>query len=173
MSCEGRFHLFYRKRDIVNNPAEATGCGKVVCEWNGQAVKINIKNEGKKPSKNLAFSCFMQPIPFSLWTPNPPPLPHKKTNNTSTLCEHFCQYLWILQRATLKIERLRAKTIPWFFGHFWKCSEVVVNYFWTLSKMAEKSRDRFCSEPFNYVSSSHSGFAYKEYNTKSLKQWAF
>ena len=32
MSCEGRFHLFYRKRDIVNNPAEATGCGKVVCE---------------------------------------------------------------------------------------------------------------------------------------------
>ena len=32
MSCEGRFHLFYRKRDIVNNPAEATGFGKVVCE---------------------------------------------------------------------------------------------------------------------------------------------
>ena len=23
------------------------------------------------------------------------------------------------------IERLRARTIPWFFGHFWKCSEVV------------------------------------------------
>ena len=45
---------------------------------------------------------------------------------------------------------LRARTIPWFFGHFWKCSEVVDNYFWTLSKMAEKSRDRFCSEPFNW-----------------------
>ena len=30
------------------------------------------------------------------------------------------------------IERLRARTIPWFFGHFWKCSEVVE--FWhTLS----------------------------------------
>ena len=44
---------------------------------------------------------------------------------------------------------LRARTIPWFFGHFWKCSEVVDNYFWTLSKMAEKSRDHSCSEPFN------------------------
>ena len=44
---------------------------------------------------------------------------------------------------------LRARTIPWFFGHFWTCSEVVDNYFWTLSKMAEKSRDRSCSEPFN------------------------
>ena len=49
------------------------------------------------------------------------------------------------------IERLRARTIPWFFGHFWKCSEVVVNYFWTLSKMAEKSRDCSCSEPSNCV----------------------
>ena len=37
---------------------------------------------------------------------------------------------------------LRARTIPWFFGHFWKCSEVVDNY--------EKSRDRSCSEPFNW-----------------------
>ena len=50
MSCEGRFHLFYRKRDIVNNPAEANGFGKVVCEWSGLAVMIHIKNEGKKPS---------------------------------------------------------------------------------------------------------------------------
>ena len=25
----------------------------------------------------------------------------------------------------ISIERLRARTIPWFFGHFWKCSEVV------------------------------------------------
>ena len=25
------------------------------------------------------------------------------------------------------------------------------NYFWTLSKMAEKSRDRSCSEPFNLL----------------------
>ena len=47
-------------------------------------------------------------------------------------------------------ERLRARTTPWFFGHFWKSSEVVVNYFWTLSKMAEKSRGRSCSEPSNY-----------------------
>ena len=46
---------------------------------------------------------------------------------------------------------LRARTVPWFFGHFWKCSEVVDNYFWTLSKMAEKSRDRSWSEPFNYM----------------------
>ena len=45
---------------------------------------------------------------------------------------------------------LRARTTPWFFGHFWKCSEVVDNYFWRLSKMAEKSRGRSCSEPFNY-----------------------
>ena len=44
---------------------------------------------------------------------------------------------------------LRARTTPWFFGHFWKCSEVVDNYFWRLSKMAEKSRGRSCSEPFN------------------------
>ena len=46
---------------------------------------------------------------------------------------------------------LRARTTPWFFGHFWKCSEVVDNYFWRLSKMAEKSRGRSCSEPFNYA----------------------
>ena len=25
----------------------------------------------------------------------------------------------------ITIERLRARTTPWFFGHFWKCSEVV------------------------------------------------
>ena len=55
------------------------------------------------------------------------------------------------QHLTVAIERLRARTIPWFFGHFWKCSEVVVNYFWTLSKMAEKSRDRSCSEPSNWM----------------------
>ena len=29
------------------------------------------------------------------------------------------------QHLTVAIERLRARTIPWFFGHFWKCSEVV------------------------------------------------
>ena len=29
------------------------------------------------------------------------------------------------------------------------------------------------SHALNYVSSSHSGFAYEEYNTKSLKHWAF
>ena len=29
--------------------------------------------------------------------------------------------------------------------------KIVVNYFWTLSKMAEKSRDRSCSEPSNYM----------------------
>ena len=49
-----------------------------------------------------------------------------------------------------EIGGLRARTTPWFFGHFWKCSEVVDNYFWRLSKMAEKSRGRSCSEPFNY-----------------------
>ena len=37
-------------RDIVNNPAEVTGFGKVVCEWSGLAVTIHIKSEGKKPS---------------------------------------------------------------------------------------------------------------------------
>ena len=43
-----------------------------------------------------------------------------------------------------KIERLRARTIPWFFGHFWKCSEVVVeNYFWTLSKNCWKIKGSF------------------------------
>ena len=55
----------------------------------------------------------------------------------------------------LTIERLRARTIPWFFGHFWKCSEVVDNYFWTLSKMAKKSRDRSCSEPSNSTLNKH------------------
>ena len=69
----------------------------------------------------------MQLIPFSLWTPNPPPLPHKK------------------------------QTIP---QH---CVNIFVNIY------------EFFKEPRlkNYVSSSHSGFAYEEYNTKSLKHWAF
>ena len=49
----------------------------------------------------------------------------------------------------LAIGGLRARTTPWFFSHFWKCSEVVDNYFWRLSKMAEKSRGHSCSEPFN------------------------
>ena len=31
-----------------------------------------------------------------------------------------------------------------------KQTTLVVNYFWTLSKMAEKSRGRSCSEPSNY-----------------------
>ena len=49
----------------------------------------------------------------------------------------------------MSIGGLRARTTPWFFSHFWKCSEVVDNYFWRLSKMAEKSRGHSCSEPFN------------------------
>ena len=27
---------------------------------------------------------------------------------------------WIVWEAVRRIERLRARTIPWFFGHFWK-----------------------------------------------------
>ena len=66
---------------------------------------------------------------------------------------------------------LRARTTPWFFGHFWKCSEVVDNYFWRLSKMAEKSRGRSCSEPFNCID--HTSFLVSPYTWRACRKLWF
>ena len=64
-------------------------------------------------------------------------------------CLCVCVFLWSSEKTGDQLEGSEQEQSLDFSAIFESVHIPKFNYFWTLSKMAEKSRDRSCSEPSN------------------------